>query len=133
MNGPTILVVDDDGVAQRLLQSELTASGYAVLVANDPGEGVAMARANNPDLYILSTTFQPTPSCNWDGYTLTEWLHHIHLGDSRPILFVTGDDLVNHMDHAAQVGASAVLQKPLDPEQVLATVAECLAPLPAAA
>jgi DNA-binding response OmpR family regulator len=128
-----ILVVDDDGAAQQLLQSTLTSAGYEVVTATDPGEGVAAARANNPDLYIVDTTFRPDPSSNWDGFTLTQWLHHIHVGDTRPILFVTADDVEQHKQHATQVGAAAILSKPLDAHQVLATVSECLAPMPAAA
>jgi DNA-binding response OmpR family regulator len=133
MNSQKILVVEDDGAAQQALQSTLTSAGYDVVTANDPGEGVAAARANNPDLYILDTTFQPNPSSNWDGFTMAEWLHHIHVGDSRPILFITADDVEKHMNNATRVGAVAIFPKPLDVDQLLATVSECLPPLPTAA
>lgn len=129
----TIPAVDDDGVAQRLLPSSLATVGYAVLGANDPGEGVSLARTNGPDLHIPSSTFQPASSCNSDGCWVTERLLRVHLLDSRPSLFITADELSTIVGRAAPVGTSAVLQPPLAPEQVLTRVTECLAPLPAAA
>lgn len=133
MNARTILLVEDNQVVLRALQYKLQRAGYEVVCSEAPSAAVAAARTVNPDLYILDINFPPEPGSHWTGFTMAEWLHHIHVGDERPIIFITADDIQKHMHEAAQVGAVAILPKPLDIDQLLATVAYYLNPEEAAA
>ena len=133
MNGRTILLVEDDPVVLRALQYKLRRAGYDVVCSEEPSAAVSAARTVSPDLYILDINFPPEPGSHWTGFTMAEWLHHIHVGDQRPIIFITADDIQKHMEAAAHVGAVAILPKPLDINQLLATVASYLGPAKAAA
>jgi CheY-like chemotaxis protein len=133
MNARTILLVEDNRVVLRALEFKLRLAGYEVVCSEDPSAAVAAARIVNPDLYILDINFPPEPGSRWTGFTMAEWLHHMHVGDERPIIFITADAIQKHLDQAARVGAVAVLPKPLDIAQLLATVAHYLGPVDAAA
>lgn len=49
----TVLVADDNDVAQRLCRRVLERAGYKVLTASDGLEAVSLALANSPDLVFL--------------------------------------------------------------------------------
>jgi class 3 adenylate cyclase len=50
---PCILVVDDNPMNVDILQTRLTAHGYAVITASDGEQALATARAQHPDLILL--------------------------------------------------------------------------------
>ncbi len=50
---PTVLVVDDDPVIQKLLQVNFEMEGYDVVIAGDGEEGLALAHEERPDLVLL--------------------------------------------------------------------------------
>ena len=127
MDGRKILVVDDDKLILSLIRGKLQAAGYQVLTAESPSEGVTVARGANPDLFIFDINFPPDPDSRWDGFSIAEWLQHIGVRLAKPVIFITADDTARHQSHASQVGAAAILHKPLDFERLLATVTECLA------
>lgn len=126
MSGQKILVVDDDRVILRMLQMKLKASGYEVLLAQDPAEGMAVVRSDNPDLIILDINFPPDPGSNWDGFGFAEWMHHTGSAERRPLVFITGDDIEKHKDHVAALGGSAIFQKPFDLDKLLEVIAKFL-------
>ena len=49
---PTILVIDDDATVRTMVDTILTAHGYAVLTAADGETGLALARTRLPDLVL---------------------------------------------------------------------------------
>ncbi len=126
MNRQKILVVDDDKVILHLLRYKLKAAGYEVFTAVDPSEAVTVARSAAPDLFILDISFPPDPTFNWDGFGVADWLRHIGLAWDKPVLFITADSIQKHQAHADRFQPSMLFQKPLNIEQLLATIAECL-------
>ena len=50
---PRVLVIEDETDLRDLLQYNLKAAGYEVLVASDGATGVALARDHRPDLVLL--------------------------------------------------------------------------------
>jgi DNA-binding response OmpR family regulator len=48
-----ILVVEDQEDLRAILRDFLTASGYEVFEAVDGGEGVALAKTKQPDLFLM--------------------------------------------------------------------------------
>jgi len=51
--GKRILIVDDERLMTGLLKKRFESSGYEVLLAQDGQEGLAVAKAEVPDLIIL--------------------------------------------------------------------------------
>jgi hypothetical protein len=58
-----ILVVEDNEVNQRILVRRLERRGHEVVLANDGGEGVAMAASETPDLMRVSSRARCRRSC----------------------------------------------------------------------
>jgi len=63
-----ILLIDDDQVNVKLVETQLTKEGFNVVVAAEGEEGLAKAKDEQPDLIILDVEMP-----NMNGYTfLTE-------------------------------------------------------------
>ena len=52
-SGATILIVDDDALVRRALQTMLEHGGHVCRTAVDGAEGLERALADNPDLVVL--------------------------------------------------------------------------------
>lgn len=120
------MVVDDDEHLLQLLESTFTEAGYEVFTALDPSEAIHVARESCPDLFILDISFPPDPTFNWDGFGVAEWLRHEGIAGRKPIIFLTGGDVDEYRTHAEQLRPSALFQKPVDMQQLLATIKESL-------
>jgi two-component system phosphate regulon response regulator PhoB len=57
---PRVLIIEDETDLRELLQYNLKAAGYDVLVATDGASGVAMARDQRPDLVLLDIMLPDT-------------------------------------------------------------------------
>ena len=72
----TVLVVEDDASIALGLRMNLEADGYEVLSAEDGEAGLAMARAENPDVVILDVMlpklngFQVLQTVRREGLTM---------------------------------------------------------------
>ena len=69
-NSKRVLIVDDDAEIIESLRLALEASGYAVLIARDGNQGLAITERDDPDLVILDM-MMPKRS----GFLVLEKLH----------------------------------------------------------
>jgi DNA-binding response OmpR family regulator len=106
---PTVLVVDDDPAARRLVAIWLEERGFAVHDAHDGETGLREAARLNPDIVLLDWRL---PDEN--GPSLCR-----RLAESVPrpaIVMLTGLDDPRDRDAARQAGADDFLVKGLDPD-----------------
>ena len=114
-----ILVVDDSRTIRTLLQKVLSHAGYEVFVAENGRHALEMMSCE-PDLMVLDVLMP-----EMDGYGVCEELKHY--GDrfkDLPIIFLT-----SVQSHAMELLGSefgAYLQKPVQKDELLATVAQRL-------
>jgi CheY-like chemotaxis protein len=59
MDGPTILIIDDDPVIRRPVVMCLARSGYRTIEAADGARGLELARRNRPALVLLDLAMAP--------------------------------------------------------------------------
>ena len=134
---PQILVVDDSADVRELLAVMLESAGYEVAFARDGKEGVERYAALRPAL-VVADIFMPT----MDGLAMIREIRHdfpdariiaISAGWNVPGLQVSGElaDL-DVLAIAQTAGADRVLEKPLDPDRLVAAVAAVLSGAPAA-
>lgn len=118
-----ILIADDDIKLTTALAARLRANGFEVLVANDGFTALKLAVLESPDLMILDM-WMPVGI----GLSVTERLQE--RGIQVPVVFLTGcrDEKVRAAAHS--VGAAAYLEKPYDPEELLATIHRLCDPAP---
>ena len=128
MNAKRILVVEDDGVTQKLIGDVLKAAGYEVTMACDGASAVKLAREQEPDLVTLDIHLaKNSPDDSWDGFGVASWLRRLNEGRPTPIIIVvSGLDPAKHIENAASVGAYTFLPKPIEKKRLLDAVAEAL-------
>jgi|SRR5919108_2617726 DNA-binding response OmpR family regulator len=125
MSAKKILVVEDDRASAAVLAYKLKGSGYIVVSAPDGSTAVNMVRTENPDLMILDLGLPPQnpfAGPNWDGFSVMDWLHRSQPDQRLPIIVVTAWDPLLARNRALDAGAMAYFQKPVQFEELLATI-----------
>jgi two-component system cell cycle response regulator len=130
MSRKRILVVDDSAVIVKSLSAKLQKAGYDVLPAMDGSEAVSAARKEKPDLILLDISFPPDVAHGggvpWDGFLIIDWLHRIDEAKTIPIIVISGGDPAKYEERSYKAGAVAYFRKPVDNEQLLATIQKTL-------
>jgi DNA-binding response OmpR family regulator len=112
----TVLVIEDEGAIAEMLEMLLGEEGYTVCVARTGPEGLKRARAESPDLITLDLALP--------GVDGTALLRALHADGGAPILVISAHpDVLAPADRAL---AAAVLSKPFDIDDMLASVAGLL-------
>ncbi len=136
-SSPKILVVDDNLVIQRTVAMTLSNAGYQVSIAGDISAALSAARREKPDLILLDISF-PLDSTNvggpsQDGLFVMQWIRRTPEAGKIPIIIISGSDPLKYKDQVPPHGIVAWFRKPLNHEELLATIKTALAKQPAAA
>ncbi|MDD5718227.1 MAG: response regulator [Candidatus Krumholzibacteria bacterium] len=123
--GKTILVVEDDGMVRRLVESLLIKHGYQVRAYANGVECLDdLAAQPQPADLLLTDVVMP----GLNGPELRERLHAS--GYSLPTLFISGYAGETLSQRRLATGSSDYLQKPLSPELLLRKLRQMLAKAP---
>jgi len=112
-----ILIVDDHASIRRSLKKLLTKAGYEISVAANGVEAVERFRAKPADLLLLDLNMPGK-----DGWAAGENITRTN--PFVPTIIMTG--LHDQFRIAQAAGAGALLEKPLNPEELLSVIAELL-------
>jgi len=117
-----LLIVEDDPDILKLLDATLTFRGYRVITAHNGREGLEAIQLKRPAI-VIADIMMP----KLDGFGL---VHRIRINPETrdiPVVFITAT-YVTHEDRefALNIGATRFIQKPVDLEKFLATIAELL-------
>ena len=112
-----ILIIEDDPVARTVLVSALKPDKYEIAVSPDALSGLSLARKQKPDLILLDLGLPAG-----GGYTFLQRLKQLPELSVIPVVVVSGYDAKTHDPRTSAAGVSAYLQKPVKPDDVLATV-----------
>ena len=111
---PRILVVDDEPQILRFLGTSLKAHGYEVLEAATGGEGVELARQEQPDLIILDLGLPDI-----DG---TDVLAQVREMSSVPVIVLSAREGETDKVGALDLGADDYVTKPFGVGELMARV-----------
>jgi DNA-binding response OmpR family regulator len=103
-----------------MMKTALNSLGYDVLVANTVAQGVAIAKSQKIDLYILDFYFP-------DGIGSDICLEIRRFDQSRPIVFCSGTTSEADRQQARSAGAQAYFNKPCDHDEFLRTIGNLIA------
>jgi DNA-binding response OmpR family regulator len=117
-----ILIIDDDLVMRELLELHLTDEGYRVRVAEDAVEGGRMLVAALPDLLLLDMRMP-----HMKGDEFLELLRGDENFTNLKVIVLTAERGVDFMIKVTDLGVSDYLNKPIDKDELLATVRRVLA------
>ena len=116
-----VLIIDDDEDVIVLLRHHLTGAGYEVMHALGGIEGLEMAIGEAPDI-VVSDILMP----EFDGFGVLAALRANAPTCAMPIVFLTVLDDSESKARALRLGADAYLNKPVQRETLLKTVAASL-------
>ena len=119
----TLLIVDDDQVLLRMLESRLRAEGYHVRSTYEAAVGLQMVMDTPPDLIVLDVMM---PIIN--GYNFCRLLKK-ECGErvkGIPVVFLTSRDDPEDKQIGMEMGADRYLTKPLNMEDLLKVIEDLL-------
>jgi twitching motility two-component system response regulator PilH len=113
-----VLIVDDSPTETYRFREILERNGHQVLEATNGADGVAMARAEQPDLVLMDVVM---PGLN--GFQATRQLSKGEDTAHIPIVIVTTKDQETDRVWGKRQGASDYLTKPVDETLLMQTIA----------
>ena len=118
-NGP-ILIVEDVPNVLELLEVRLRFKGYAVITARNGEEALEVISQQRPVL-IITDILMP----KMDGYAFVQKLRLNPETRAIPVVFLSATYVTpEDRDFALSLGAARFMEKPIDTEDFLLTVAE---------
>jgi len=112
-----ILCVEDNDDNIFTLHRRLTRWGHTVLIARDGREGIAMARAERPDLILMDLNLPKL-----DGWEATRALKSSDETKHIPILALTAHAMVGDREKALAAGCDDFATKPVSFDEVRAKI-----------
>lgn len=104
-----ILVVDDSPTDAHLLSEILKKQGYSVSVAQDGEEGVAMTKADKPDLVIMDVVMP-----GMSGFEATRAISKDPETSHIPVIICTTKDQETDKAWGLRQGARDYIVKPIN-------------------
>jgi FixJ family two-component response regulator len=117
---PTVYVVDDDLSFCRAVERLLVALGYRVEAYSAPAEFVARWRPEDPGCVILDLRMPELPGLEVQRLVSSA-------GPPMPVIFVSGAADVESCILAMRAGATDILLKPFEEEELVAAIGRALA------
>jgi adenylate cyclase len=118
---PRILVVDDTETNRRLLEARLLERGYRVSMAHGGLQGLAMAKADPPDLILLDVMMP-----DLDGFQVCTLMRQEAALEAVAIVMVTSLDQSTDRMRGLEVGADDFITRPFIKEELWARVRSLL-------
>lgn len=117
-----ILVIDDDDLVRRTLETTLLRAGYEVVTAPEGERGLKLLESESPDV-VITDILMPGK----EGIETIIALRRSHA--KLPVIAISGGGPSRKMEYlhiARELGATKVLPKPFSNKDLLAAVAEAL-------
>jgi PAS domain S-box-containing protein len=117
----SVLVVDDDETVGRFMRELLETWGLQAVCLHQPEAACELVRAD-PARFDVLITDHSMPKMS--GTELARRIRQFHA--ELPIVLYSGHGGVLDSDEAGAAGLSAILRKPIDPDELARTLARCL-------
>jgi CheY-like chemotaxis protein len=120
----TVLVADDNEVAQRLCKRVLEKAGYGVLIAADGLQAVDIALGQKPSMILMDVAMP--------GIDGLEAMRRIKAeAPSMPIVIASAHSMASDRERFLAAGADNVLSKPFRLADLISMVEQLVRPRPA--
>jgi len=117
LNGPRVLVIDDDPAVHDIIKRSLSSRGMQVLTASNAEAGLNLAKKYTPEVIILDVVMKGV-----DGW------HALGRLKSDPELYAIPVVMLSILDNknaGYALGASEYICKPIDRERLEAVILRC--------
>ena len=117
-----LLLVEDNEMNRDMLSRRLIRRGYEVLLAEDGGQGLEMARSSLPDLILMDMSLPVI-----DGWEATRQLKASAETRHIPVIGLTAHAMAGDREQAIAAGCDEYETKPIDLDRLIGKV-EALLP-----
>ena len=117
MAKPNIMVVDDEKNICELIRLYLEKEGFAVTIANNGSDAIAMIRQNRPDLVLLDIMMP-----GMDGYAVLRRLKSNDTTASVPVIFLSAKSEEYDRIYGLEAGADDYIVKPFSVLEVVSRI-----------
>ena len=121
MSNKKILIIDDDHDVRLGYHIRLKANHYETFFAADSLSCIMEARKHQPDLILLDLGLP-----GGGGFEVMQWLKADMYLAVIPVIVVTARHPYPNRERALLAGAKAFLQKPVNNNELLAVIRQCL-------
>ena len=111
---PSALLVEDNEVNRNMLSRRLSKRGYDISVAGDGAEGVAVAKAERPDIILMDMSLPVM-----HGWDATRALKADPETSGIPIIAITAHAMAGDREKALEAGCDDFDTKPYDLPRLL--------------
>jgi len=118
---PKILVVDDEPMALKLVQTILEKRGFEVLVSTNGHDALKILKAQRGSIDLLITDIVMP---EMDGTRLA--MKAVEYEPDLPVLFMSGFVTEDEVDQAASINQYAFIRKPFRPATLVQAVRKML-------
>jgi len=120
-----VLMIDDDPEFVDAISNLLDAKGYEVHTASNGKDGVAKAKAENPDIILLDVMM----TTKNEGFNVARELHEDQNLATIPIIIMTGIRREMNLPFGFEpdetwLPVKKVLEKPVKPEVLLSAISD---------
>lgn len=112
-----ILLVEDNEMNRDMLSRRLSKRGYEVLIAQDGGEGIAMAHSQSPDLILMDMSLPIV-----DGWEATRRIKSGVETRSIPVIALTAHAMAGDEEKARSAGCDDFDTKPVELPRLLTKI-----------
>ena len=128
VSNESILIVEDDAVVIKILESQFRTAGYKVVAAKTTAEAIRSTVTQQPDLMILDLTLIDGTSVNGliDGLSLLEWLRRMLPEGRFPVIIHTCDNSPDLEERTRSYGVKGVFRKGKPVKELLEAVRAAL-------
>ena len=116
---PSILLVEDNVINQKVVTATLRKKGYEVAVANNGSEALEALERSRFDLVLMDLQMPVL-----DGLETTRRIRLSPRFASLPVVALTAHTAAAERQRAIEAGVDGYLTKPLSPAELLAAVEE---------
>lgn len=116
-----VLLIDDETLSRELCESILSRHGFDVISVGDGRLGLEILQEEDVDI-LLTDIIMP----EMEGMEVI--IKATEIKPSLPIVAISGNSIgQNYLETALRLGASAVLRKPFDRDDLLSVIEELIA------
>ncbi len=123
VRGARVLLVDDNDLNQQVGAELLTGAGLVVEVADNGQVALDMLARANYDLVLMDMQMPVM-----DGLTATRRLRENPAWSALPVLAMTANAMSTDRDRCLEAGMNGHLAKPIDPEELFASLLQWITP-----
>ncbi|MGB5748313.1 MAG: response regulator [Desulfobacterales bacterium] len=123
IRGANVLLVEDNEINQQVAMEILEGAGLNITLANDGQEAVNAVKENNYDAVLMDVQMPVM-----DGYTATREIRKDDRFKELPIIAMTAHAMTGDEDKSLESGMNGHVTKPIDPDQLFATLQKWIQP-----